>query len=150
MPKIWQEREDLNPRPLVLETSALARLSYAPAMSCANLGRRQPRTLTVDLPATNFYGTPGGTRTPDARLRTPPLYPTELQGQMVEIGGLEPASEATSPHSTIPDALRNIAQGFVQLANALESEGGPLLDLAPVLHGLCNGRHSNRGDGPNP
>ena len=28
---IWQEREDSNPRPLVLETSALARLSYAPA-----------------------------------------------------------------------------------------------------------------------
>ena len=27
----WQEREDSNPRPLVLETSALARLSYAPA-----------------------------------------------------------------------------------------------------------------------
>ena len=32
MPKIWQEREDSNPRPLVLETSALARLSYAPAL----------------------------------------------------------------------------------------------------------------------
>ncbi len=31
-PKIWQEREDSNPRPLVLETSALARLSYAPAL----------------------------------------------------------------------------------------------------------------------
>ena len=28
---IWQERQDSNPRPLVLETSALARLSYAPA-----------------------------------------------------------------------------------------------------------------------
>ena len=26
----WQEREDSNPRPLVLETSALAKLSYAP------------------------------------------------------------------------------------------------------------------------
>ena len=31
----WQEREDSNPRPLVLETSALARLSYAPALCCA-------------------------------------------------------------------------------------------------------------------
>ena len=30
--------------------------------------------------------TPGGTRTPDARLRTPPLCPTELQGQK-RIGG---------------------------------------------------------------
>ena len=28
---VWQEREDSNPRPLVLETSALTRLSYAPA-----------------------------------------------------------------------------------------------------------------------
>ena len=26
----WQERQDSNPRPLVLETSALAKLSYAP------------------------------------------------------------------------------------------------------------------------
>ena len=30
--EFWQEREDSNPRPLVLETSALARLSYAPAL----------------------------------------------------------------------------------------------------------------------
>ena len=29
--EFWQEREDSNPRPLVLETSALTRLSYAPA-----------------------------------------------------------------------------------------------------------------------
>ena len=28
----WQEREDSNPRPLVLETSALAKLSYAPVL----------------------------------------------------------------------------------------------------------------------
>ena len=68
---------------------------------------------------------------------------------MVEIGGLEPTTEATT-HSTIPNALRTIAQGFVQLAKALESEGGPLLDLAPVLDGLSNGRRSNRGDRPNP
>ena len=27
----WQERQDLNPRPSVLETDALTRLSYAPA-----------------------------------------------------------------------------------------------------------------------
>ena len=37
VPKIWQEREDSNPRPLVLETSALARLSYAPALCGAQL-----------------------------------------------------------------------------------------------------------------
>ena len=29
--RLWQERQDSNPRPLVLETSALAKLSYAPA-----------------------------------------------------------------------------------------------------------------------
>ena len=34
-----------------------------------------------------YGGTPGGTRTPDARLRTPPLCPTELQGQAKYIGG---------------------------------------------------------------
>ena len=47
--KIWQEREDSNPRPLVLETSALARLSYAPAMCCASGGRRQLGILMVPL-----------------------------------------------------------------------------------------------------
>ena len=68
----WQEREDSNPRPLVLETSALAKLSYAP---------------------TFLNGTPGGTRTPDARLRTPPLYPLSYRG-LVEIGGIEPPTSA--------------------------------------------------------
>ena len=33
----WQEREDSNPRPLVLETSALARLSYAPMVPLEGL-----------------------------------------------------------------------------------------------------------------
>ena len=41
VPKSWQEREDSNPRPLVLETSALARLSYAPAMFGALLMRHR-------------------------------------------------------------------------------------------------------------
>ena len=31
-------------------------------------------------------GTPGGTRTPDARLRTPPLYPLSYRGLLVEFG----------------------------------------------------------------
>ena len=39
-------------------------------------------------------GTPGGTRTPDARLRTPPLYPLSYRGRLVEIGGLEPPTSA--------------------------------------------------------
>ncbi len=54
--------------------------------------------LNGGVRSTGYGGTPGGTRTPDARLRTPPLYPTELQGQaqsrMVEIAGLEPATSA--------------------------------------------------------
>ena len=34
--------------------------------------------------------TPGGTRTPDARLRTPPLYPLSYRGKLVEIGDSNP------------------------------------------------------------
>ena len=94
VPKIWQEREDSNPRPLVLETSALARLSYAPALYGV-LGR-QPKWLTVQTMVVRpvFNGTPGGSRTPDARLRTPPLYPLSYRGNMVEIEGLEPSASA--------------------------------------------------------
>ena len=40
--QIWQERRDSNPRPLVLETSALARLSYAPARSKQRAKRERP------------------------------------------------------------------------------------------------------------
>ena len=67
----WQEREDSNPRPLVLETSALARLSYAPAM----------------VPLVRFERT-----TRDLGNRCSIL--TELQGPVVEIGGIEPPTSA--------------------------------------------------------
>ena len=50
MPVNWQEREDSNPRPLVLETSALARLSYAPAMCDALLLEWWRRALVVMVP----------------------------------------------------------------------------------------------------
>ena len=44
------------------------------------------------------YGTPGGTRTPDAQLRTLPLYPLSYRGMMrlmlVETGGIEPPTSA--------------------------------------------------------
>ena len=58
-------------------------------------------------------GTPGGTRTPDARLRTPPLCPTELQGQANGDGGdsgartrnLGIANAALSQLSYIPTVL---------------------------------------------
>ena len=92
----WQEREDSNPRPLVLETSALARLSYAPAM-CGALEEAPTcmvTTLSHAAPSVNFCGAPGGSRTPDARLRTPPLYPLSYRGIMVEIEGLEPSASA--------------------------------------------------------
>ena len=43
-------------------------------------------------------GTPGGTRTPDAQLRTLPLYPLSYRGMMrwmlVETGGIEPPTSA--------------------------------------------------------
>jgi hypothetical protein len=39
-------------------------------------------------------GALGGIRTPDARLRTPPLYPLSYKGIMVEIEGLEPSASA--------------------------------------------------------
>ncbi|SVD92649.1 uncharacterized protein METZ01_LOCUS445503, partial [marine metagenome] len=41
-----------------------------------------------------LFGAPGGSRTPDARLRTPPLYPLSYRGIMVEIEGLEPSASA--------------------------------------------------------
>ena len=59
-------------------------------MVMAGVGGFEPPTAgfgdrcSTKLSYAPIIGTPGGTRTPDARLRTPPLYPTELQGQ---IGG---------------------------------------------------------------
>ena len=59
---------------------------------------------------------------------------------MVEYGGLEPSTETTTSHSTIPDALRSIAQGAViQLADGLDA-GDPVapLELTAIVHGLAN------------
>ena len=64
------------------------RSGQAELRSCDVL--RQPRPA----PARDFNGTPGGIRTPDARLRTPPLYPLSYRGIMVEIEGLEPSASA--------------------------------------------------------
>ena len=49
VPGNWQEREDSNPRPLVLETSALARLSYAPAICGAGGTDHRPWIFMVPL-----------------------------------------------------------------------------------------------------
>ena len=51
------------------------------------------RSGQTELRSYIFNGTPGGTRTPDARLRTPPLYPLSYRG-LVEIGGIEPPTSA--------------------------------------------------------
>ncbi len=57
----------------------------------------------------SYYGTPGGTRTPDARLRTPPLYPPELQGQdytstsiqcPFDLEMLNPTSSSVNPRNS--------------------------------------------------
>ena len=50
--------------------------------------------LSGGVRSIGYDGTPGGTRTPDARLRTPPLYPLSYRGRLVEIGGLEPPTSA--------------------------------------------------------
>ena len=64
-------------------------------------------------------GTPGGTRTPDARLRTPPLCPTELQGQKRSGGdsgartrNLGIANAALSQLSYIPTFRRDALDCF--------------------------------------
>ena len=72
VPGVWQEREDSNPRPLVLETSALARLSYAPRKVVPLEGLEPP---TRDL----------------GRRRSIQL---SYRGTLVEIGGLEPPTSA--------------------------------------------------------
>ena len=42
-----------------------------------------------------LYGVPGGIRTPGLRIRSPLLYPAELQGQKMErVAGIEPAQPA--------------------------------------------------------
>ena len=42
-------------------------------------------------------GTPGGTRTPDLRVRSPALYPTELQARNLDPSSLEPMDLIMSP-----------------------------------------------------
>ena len=66
-PKKWGERWDLNPRPLEPQSSALTGLSYA-----------HHHTFIIFLP-----GAPGGSRTPSLRIRSPLLYPIELQAQVI-------------------------------------------------------------------
>ena len=53
------------------------------------------RPLLYQAELRSYYGNgaPGGTRTPDALLRTEALYPLSYRG-LVEIGGFEPPASA--------------------------------------------------------
>ena len=85
---MWQEREDSNPRPVVLETTALpTELRSYGALS----------TPPVILLGTLGLSTPGATRTPDTRFRKPLLCPTELQGHGPPRGRQGPGSTGNGP-----------------------------------------------------
>ena len=63
---------------------------------------------------------------------------------MVELEGLEPSAR-------IPDAIRTIAQGLAQLADALDAGGSVPVELASIVKGLTNGTRSSKDDGmPSP
>ena len=80
-----------------------------------------------------YGGTPGGTRTPDARLRTPPLCPTELQGQKPSGGdsgartrNLGIANAALSQLSYIP-TVPAITPSPMRKPQIYRSQQGPLV-----------------------
>ena len=111
--------------------------------------RQSPHTDRVDIVMTQWqlraspapikkgYGTPGGTRTPDARLRTPPLCPTELQGQKPNGGdsgartrNLGIANAALSQLSYIP-TLRPVTSDYSLLFG--------LVSIVANYRGRCQG-----------
>ena len=86
-------------------------------------------------------GTPGGTRTPDARLRTPPLYPTELQGQGGEWWRLRDYLPRPCQAPLTTTSIVIIARRFRHQppANARNLDGGRQKERQSVLahhHGL--------------
>src|SRR3954470_4921379 len=54
----------------------------------------------VPLPRLAIFGAPGGSRTPDPRLRRPLLYPTELRAHAYDFDG--PASRSFTPKGRPP------------------------------------------------
>ena len=56
--------------------------------------------LNCGVRSIGYGGTPGGNRTPDARLRTPPLYPLSYRGTMVV--GLTVQNQEPGPFPTLP------------------------------------------------
>ncbi len=91
----WQEWEDSNPRPAVLETAALPTElhSYFNKIYYHKSWRK-------------LSGTPGATRTPDTRFRKPLLYPPELQGRnLVEIGGIRITDLCDADADALPPEL---------------------------------------------
>ena len=55
------------------------------------------RTVNLRLRPDEFSGAPGGTRTPDLRVRSPALYPTELQARNLDPSSPEPMDLIMSP-----------------------------------------------------
>ena len=53
--KRWQERQDSNPRPSVLETDALTRLSYAPMHKIINKVAYKPSSVLRDYGVATIY-----------------------------------------------------------------------------------------------
>jgi hypothetical protein len=84
----WQGRQDSNPRPAVLETAALAKLSYAPEaaliISKIPLGRLERPTRGLGNRCSIHLSYRG----------TPLPQPSCLRSLMVEIGGFEPPTPA--------------------------------------------------------
>ena len=68
--------------------------------------------------------------------------------KLVELEGLEPTCHNSSKRSTIPSALRTIAQGLTQLADALDADAGgdvAHIGLASPLTSVTNGHHFTDG-----
>ena len=48
------------------------------------------------------------------------------------------------PRASVSEAIRTLAQGLAQLADALDAAGAVVpFGLAPIINGLTNGHHSN-------
>ena len=86
-----------------------------------------------------IFGTPGGSRTPDARLRTPPLYPLGYRGILVEIGGLEPLATLPSiaapahPHQSSINPSPDVRNALAEALRSLAATADALRRLAEVL-----------------
>ena len=75
-----------------LSSRLLARCRAADSLAFARSVHSNPRKYATGMfskpgalyPVFLYHGTPGGIRTPDARIRSPTLYPTELQALYIK------------------------------------------------------------------